>query len=195
MWPSMPISCAYVSPSVHTHVCAMFIIASKLLLFFTWGDCSSKYHCTKTMLTGGACNLWGGLCFLQNLWSPTASKHVCDVSEMSRCTRPSCLWQGCPVWAQYRLPFGKPDVSDYRLQMDFGERKWAFWKRCGSMFYLFMFQNALRTWLLFFLIILSMVSRNKQLKPVWTPSFLSLCILTIQYSTVVQDRRTERQSW
>lgn len=53
MWPSMPISCAYVSPSVRTHVCAMFIIVSKLLLFFTWGDCSPKYHCTKTMLAGG----------------------------------------------------------------------------------------------------------------------------------------------
>lgn len=31
----------------------------------------------------------------------------------------------------------------------------------------------------FFVIILSMVSRNKQFKPVWTPGFLSLCILTI----------------
>lgn len=47
----------------------------------------------------------------------------------------------------------------------------------------------------FFKIILSVVSRNKRFKPVWTPGFLSLCILTIQYSTVVQDRQTERQSW
>lgn len=47
------LTCAYVSPSVHKHVRVVFIIVSKLLLFFTWGDSRSKSHCAKTMLAGG----------------------------------------------------------------------------------------------------------------------------------------------
>lgn len=180
--------CICFSICAYACVCHVYYWEQTAAFFFyvRWLQLQVSLH-KDNARGGGACNLWGGLCFLQNLWSPTASKHVCDVSEMSRCTRPSCLWQGCPVWAQYRFHLASQmfPTTDSKWALD---RENGLFKRdidqcfiysCFKMLYEHdYFLKSFWAWC-------PEINSSNQF------GHLSLCILTIRYSTVVQDRRTK----